>query len=339
LELLYHRFPQWQPGPPEDGIPVPYVPLAFGNSRALVKIEDGCNMHCSFCIIPMTRGAQSSRPLTEVLQEVKALVESGHRELVITGVQISSYRWRQARLYNLVRSVLETTDIERVRLTSIAPWDFDPRLVDLVEEGRVCRHFHLSLQSGCDRTLAAMRRPYTTDQYRHLAEELRSRVPGLAITTDVIVGFPGESENDFQTSLEFVEELEFARIHAFPYSPRPGTAAAGLPRQVDSQTSRRRMQRMLQVAAASQRRFDRSQIGETVAVLWETRRNGVWVGTSDNYLRVEMNGNADVDAGITATRIECLTELGVAGRSPGTTARPTLGTITAGAVAQQPTAA
>ena len=348
LELLYQRFPQWrpaatesdipEPGIPMADIPVPYVPLAFGNSRALIKIEDGCNMRCSFCIIPITRGAQTSRPLTEVLQQVDALVEAGHRELVITGVQISSYRWHEVRLYDLVSAVLETTDIERVRLTSIAPWDFDQRLLDLVEEGRVCRHFHLSLQSGSARTLGAMRRPYTPDHYRRLASRMRARVPGLAITTDVIVGFPGESDDDFRASLEFVEELEFARIHAFPYSRRPGTAAADLPGQIDPRTTRERMQQMLQVATTSQRRFQRSQLGKTVAVLWESRRDGAWVGTSDNYLRVEMDSEAPIDARITDTRIESLTELGVAGRALGTTGRRRRPVVAERALAPHPTA-
>ena len=227
LERVHDAFPAERPLGASDGpLEIPYVPLAFGNSRALVKVEDGCNMRCSFCIIPSTRGAQRSRPVEKVVAEVRGLVGGGFQEVVVTGVQISAYRDGNRRLVELVETLLEETEVPRLRLTSIAPWQFDRRLLGLFDTGRVCRHFHLSLQSGSDEILPRMRRPYSTAEYAGLLETIRAHVPGVAITTDLIVGFPGETGAEHEASLAFVAACGFARIHAFPYSARPGTEAA-----------------------------------------------------------------------------------------------------------------
>ncbi|MEM9293797.1 MAG: tRNA (N(6)-L-threonylcarbamoyladenosine(37)-C(2))-methylthiotransferase MtaB [Acidobacteriota bacterium] len=271
-------------GPGE--IPVPYVPLAFGNTRALVKVEDGCNVGCSFCIIPFTRGRQTSRPVDEIVEEVRSLEATGHREVVITGVQISHYRSQGATLVDLTRSLLEATERTRLRLTSIAPWRFDEELFELWQHPRLCRHIHMSLQSGCTETLRRMRRPYTAAAYGQLAQRIRREIPGVALTTDVIVGFPGETDEEFDASLAFVESMEFAKIHAFPYSRRPGTAAAEMPDGVPHNLLRQRMERMLTAAEASEQAFLQRHLGTTVDVLWERRRGGRWQGMTDNYLRV-----------------------------------------------------
>jgi threonylcarbamoyladenosine tRNA methylthiotransferase MtaB len=307
LELLYERFPAYRPSH-REALPIPYVPLEFGNSRALVKIEDGCNMSCSFCIIPHTRGRQTSRPLESVMDEVSGLVAGGFREIVLTGVQISSYRSGNVRLSDLVGRLLGETSVERLRLTSIAPWDFDPKLLDLVESGRICRHFHLSLQSGCDDTLARMRRPYDSNTFGTLVDRIRSRVPGVAITTDVIVGFPGEDQREFEEGLRFVEAIGFAKVHAFPYSPRPGTSAADLCNQVAPPIQRQRMQHMLEVAAAAEEDFQRAQLGATVPVLWERKVDDGWQGTSDNYLKVHTRSSRDHGFSITPTMIDALND-------------------------------
>lgn len=314
LERLYERFPDWRPSH-RDALPIPYVPLEFGNSRALVKIEDGCNMSCSFCIIPYTRGRQTSRSIGEVTEEVRRLAEGGFREIVLTGVQISSYRSDDARLSDLVRVLLDETSVERLRLTSIAPWDFDPNLLDLVESGRICRHFHLSLQSGCDDTLARMKRPYDSASFAALVQRIRSRIPGVAITTDVIVGFPGEDAREFEQSLRFVEDLRFAKVHAFPYSPRRETSAASLPDQVDPPIQRCRMQRMLEVAEVAGEHFRRTQLGVTVPVLWERRVDDGWQGTSDNYLKVHTRSAHDFGLSITPTMIDRLSGTMLEGRT------------------------
>lgn len=290
LELVHERFPETAAEANDlDGgpLPVPYVPLAFGNTRALVKVEDGCNMRCAYCIIPSTRGRQRSRPVPEVVAEVDALVRAGAREVVVTGVQISHYQWQRRRLVDLVEAILADTDVPRLRLTSIAPWAFDEGLLELLAHDRLCRHVHMSLQSGSTETLRRMRRPYTAEEYGDLVERVRRAIPGVAVTTDVIAGFPGETEGDFEDSLAFVEDMGFAKVHAFPYSVREGTEAAELPDQVPYEVKRQRMGRLLELSDALEHRFRESQVGETLEVLWEERvRDGLWRGTSDNYLRV-----------------------------------------------------
>ena len=312
LELVHRRFPETLPMPEASGaVPVPYVPLEFGNSRALVKVEDGCNMRCGFCIIPSTRGQQQSRPLTEVLQAVQGLAAAGYQEVVITGVQISSYRWQDQGLFELTRTLLEQTTIPRLRLTSIAPWQFDHRLLELFESRRLCRHVHLSLQSGCSATLQRMRRPYTSVQFADLVAELRQQVPSIAITTDVIVGFPGETDDEFQESLEFSRQMSFARLHAFPYSRRPSTAAAELPDQIPHEIKRQRMKQLLVVARDSKQRFERYHAHTPADVLWEFYRDGAWFGMTDNYLRVVTESAEDLAHRITTVRLAEPSEAGM----------------------------
>ncbi|HET9225903.1 MAG TPA: MiaB/RimO family radical SAM methylthiotransferase, partial [Thermoanaerobaculia bacterium] len=248
----------------------------------LVKVEDGCNMRCSFCIIPTTRGRQRSRPLAEVVAEVRSFVEAGYREVVVTGVQISAYRSGEDRLYELVRAILAETEVPRLRLTSIAPWDLDERLLDLWSDRRLCRHLHLSLQSGSTGTLRRMRRPYTAEGYLSVLERVRSAIPQVGITTDVIVGFPGETDEEFEESVATVEASRFAKAHVFPFSPRPGTEAADLPDQVRPEEKKVRMERMLEVAERAERAFRQAHVGRRETVLWE--RGGQ--GFTDNYLRV-----------------------------------------------------
>jgi threonylcarbamoyladenosine tRNA methylthiotransferase MtaB len=286
LERVHEAFPEAGALGVEGQVPVPYVPLEFGNSRALVKIEDGCDMACAFCIIPATRGRQRSRPAGEIVREVAALAAGGFAEVVVTGVQISSYRDGETGLFELVARLLAETDVPRLRLTSIAPWQFDRRLLELFAGGRLCRHVHLSLQSGCDETLRRMRRPYDGGGFARLVEEIRTAVPGVAVTTDVIAGFPGETDGEFERSLELCRRLEFARLHAFPFSVRPGTAAAAMPDQPPDAVKRRRMAALLEVARHGRRRFERGQIGACTEARWERRRDDRWQGTTDNYLRV-----------------------------------------------------
>jgi threonylcarbamoyladenosine tRNA methylthiotransferase MtaB len=278
VELVHAKFP-------EADLAAPCAPQT-GLTRALVKVEDGCNMRCSFCIIPFTRGAQLSRPAAEVVAEVRELVGRGHREIVITGVQISAWRSEGGRLGDLVRAILDGTEVPRLRLTSIAPWDLDERLLDLWQDRRLCRHLHLSLQSGATATLRRMRRPYTAEAYLALLGRVRAAVPGVAVTTDVIVGFPGETGEELSESLATVEAAGFAKIHVFPYSPRPGTAAEGFPDQVSPEEKRERMENMLAVAGRAERAFRAAHLGTRQTVLWERPKDGTGHGLTDNYLRV-----------------------------------------------------
>lgn len=312
------------PEPLPAGVPPPAaVPAAPGASalarapggpfhtRAFLKVEDGCDMRCSFCIIPTTRGRQRSRPLPEVLAEARAMVEAGHREIVLTGVQISAYRPAgspgstapaltapappaPARrgapgLLALVEALLAELPAAgaRLRLTSIAPWQLDAALLALWTDRRLCRHLHLSLQSGAARTLRRMRRPYTPEGFHRLVEMARAAIPGVAITTDVIVGFPGETDAEAAESLRTVAALGFAKVHVFPFSPRPGTAAARLPGALPSAEQRRRMEEMLHVAARCDAEFRTGHLGRRATVLWERPgAGGRGQGLTDNYIRV-----------------------------------------------------
>jgi threonylcarbamoyladenosine tRNA methylthiotransferase MtaB len=283
VEIVHAAFPALLTVPAD---PVPCSSITTGPTRALVKVEDGCNMRCAFCIIPFTRGAQRSRALPEVLAEVRALLGRGYREIVVTGVQISAWRSEGGRLADLVRAVLEETEVPRLRLTSIAPWDLDERLLDLWTDRRLCRHLHLSLQSGSTATLRRMRRPYTAESYLALLGRVRAAVPGVAVTTDVIVGFPGETEEEFAESLAAVEAAGFAKVHVFPYSVRPGTVAEGMPGQVPPEEKKERMARMLALAERADRDFQSAHLGTRGTVLWERPKDGMGQGLTDNYLRV-----------------------------------------------------
>jgi threonylcarbamoyladenosine tRNA methylthiotransferase MtaB len=314
------------PGGRSAGAHLPRLP--HGNTRALVKIEDGCDMRCAFCIIPATRGRQRSRPPDEVIAEVRRLAGAGYREIVLTGVQISAYRAdaglpgrghaaaHPLGLAHLVREVLtalpaaaaraastatrapssthpphgpgarEALPATRLRLTSIAPWELDDELLALWSDPRLCRHLHISLQSGADATLRRMRRPYTAGRYARLVERARAAVPGVAVTTDVIVGFPGETAAEFEESLATVAALGFAKVHVFPFSPRPGTAAAALPDALPPAEQRQRMARMMAVAERSEQDFRRAHLGRRAMVLWERPKGGHGQGLTDNYIRV-----------------------------------------------------
>lgn len=282
-------------GKPEYASPL--IPPASLKTRAFVKVMDGCNMSCTYCIIPLARGKEHSRPLPEVVSEVKGLVEAGYQEIILTGVQISVYEHDGDKVHglrDLVAAILNETAVPRLRLTSIAPWDLDESLLDLWRDPRLCRHLHLSLQSGADTTLRRMRRAYTAGQFAHAAERARERIPDVGITTDVIVGFPGESDAEFETSLRFVEEMRFSRVHVFPYSAREGTVAAGMPLHVSDLAKEARRKRMQAVANSAARAFAERFIGRTMQVLWETRDRGRWSGYTDNYIRVMAESNANL---------------------------------------------
>jgi threonylcarbamoyladenosine tRNA methylthiotransferase MtaB len=237
---------------------------------------------------------------------------------VVTGVQISSYKvtaddGTEQRLYDLVRALLEETTVPRLRLTSIAPWQFDRRLLELWQDPRLCRHIHMSLQSGCTDTLRRMRRPYTAEGYAEVVADIRNAIPGVALTTDIIVGFPGETEEEFEASLAFAEAMEFAKIHAFPFSVREGTLAAEMPDKVDHAIQRQRMARMLEMADAGERRFRQRHLGSIETVLWERRRREIWQGLTDNYIRVYGRSRDDLHNRFTPAHLVELGEGGVMG--------------------------
>ena len=291
--------------------------LPLGHTRAFVKIQDGCNNHCAYCIVSLARGRERSRPRHEILAEAQALATAGYKEVVLTGVHIGRYGVDLGTgLAQLVEDILAETTLPRLRLSSIEPWDLKPSLLRLWENPRLCRHLHLPLQSGCDATLQRMRRRYTTAEYADLIATARRLIPDLAITTDVIVGLPGETAEEFAASLSFVEKMEFARIHVFKYSARPGTAAAEMPHQAPFAEKKRRSEAMMKLAQKSSRRFRRRFLGRRMEVLWETACKDdkhTWSGLTDNYVRVMTSSELDLANTIASTKLVGLVEGGMRG--------------------------
>ncbi len=261
-------------------------------NRAFIRIQDGCNSFCSYCIVPLVRGRQMSLPAEQVVSEVRARVARGCKEVVLTGTEVGSYKHNGLNLKGLIERLLP--DVTRLRLSSLQPQELSPELIRLWHDPRLCRHLHLSLQSGSDSVLRRMKRCYSVSDYQKAVSLIRSVVPEAAITTDVIVGFPGETEDEFRESYSFCQKLEFARIHIFPYSPRPGTEAASMPAQISAKVKKQRSQKMLALAKESAGSFRQRFLGGIMPVLWEQRSNGVWSGLTDNYIRVYARSNEDL---------------------------------------------
>ncbi len=270
-------------------------------TRAFVKVQDGCNNRCTFCIVTSLRGESRSRPLAAVVEEIAALDEQGVQEAVLTGVHLGAYG-RDASaaeagdLKTLVAAILTHTGIARLRLSSLEPWELAPGFFDLWARwsGRLCPHLHLPLQAGSDRQLRAMARRCTVASYRQLLAEARAAIAGLTVTTDLIAGFPGESEADFAEGLAFVQECRFAHAHIFPYSPRAGTAAAGFSDQLAPAAKKARARQLQTAVAADGERERQRFLGDVRPVLWEGQGEAVpgalllrWTGLTDNYLRVQ----------------------------------------------------
>jgi threonylcarbamoyladenosine tRNA methylthiotransferase MtaB len=283
----------------------------WGNTRAFVKVQDGCNNRCTFCVTTIARGAGQSRPMAEVVAELQALSAAGYREAVLTGVHLGSYGrdfGSATGLRDLVQTLLDQTGIERLRLSSLEPWDIPPGFFELWRNPRLLPHLHLPLQSGCDATLRRMARRTSQESFAALVAEARAHIPDLAITTDLICGFPGEDEAEFATSLGYVADLAFSRLHVFSYSARPGTAAATMPRQVPPAERKERTRRMIALGEQLATNFHHGCLGQTRPVLWEMvsgadDRGVRWSGYSDNYIRVTASGSADLHNRITPTRL------------------------------------
>ncbi|HEX6030201.1 MAG TPA: MiaB/RimO family radical SAM methylthiotransferase [Tepidiformaceae bacterium] len=292
------------------------------HSRVFVKAQEGCNDVCAFCIVPRTRGREESRAIEQVVAEVNLAVEAGAKEAVITGTQLGAWGRdfeHPLRPHHLIGGILERTEVPRLRFSSLQPQDITPELLALWDDPRLMPHFHLALQSGSEATLERMRRRYSAREYRMAVERIRAAVPDVAITTDVIAGFPGETEGEFEDTLRLCEEAEFARIHAFPYSQRSRTAAALMKEQVPPTVRQERMRRLLALGEELSLRFRRRFEGGMRAVLWEGERategGTVWHGHTDNYIPVFARGIA-LRNRITRVEIGQVYDDGVWGRFP-----------------------
>jgi len=263
-------------------------------TRALVKVQDGCDAFCSYCIVPLVRGREQSLLASEVTAEIKQRIAQGYREVVLTGVEIGSYRDNGVSLKGLLERILDETGVERLRLSSLQPQDISTELIDLWHNPRLCPHFHPCLQSGSDSVLHRMRRRYATREFEQVVSLIRATVPEVAITTDVMVGFPGETEAEFAESLSFCRKMEFARIHVFSYSRRRGTEASLLPDQVSDKVKKERSQKMLKLAEESTRNFNQQFLGRIMPVLWEKQAGGIWSGLTGNYIKVYTRSGQDL---------------------------------------------
>jgi threonylcarbamoyladenosine tRNA methylthiotransferase MtaB len=263
-------------------------------TRAFVKIQDGCNNFCSYCIVPLVRGREKSLPADRVIAEVRNRLSDGAREVVLTGTEIGSYNYDGISLKDLLENILAKTDVTRLRLSSLQPREISPELIDLWRDERLCPHFHLPLQSGSNSVLKRMKRRYNAENYLEAVSLIRSRLPDAAITTDMIAGFPGETDEEFEESYDFCRRLGFARIHVFPYSPRHGTEAARMPARVPDSVKTQRNRNLRALARESIQSYSLRFSGTKMTVLWEKCSGGIWSGYTGNYIKVYTMSKEDL---------------------------------------------
>ena len=284
-------------------------------TRAVIKVQDGCDRFCSYCLIPFARGHIRSRAIDNVIEEVEKIVEDGFKEVVITGIHVASYG-RDFKdgttLIDLLEKINAVEGLQRIRLSSIEPVimtdDFIERLSKL---DKVCDHFHLSLQSGCTETLKRMNRRYTADEFMEATQRLRAKFPNAALTTDVIVGFPGETDEEFEKTYEFLKKIKFYHMHVFKYSPRKGTKAAVMPNQIDSKIKEIRSKKLIELSDANELEYNKSYIGKEVEVLFEEREEDYYKGHTKNYMVIKYKTDEELENKIKVVKIidaneECL---------------------------------
>ncbi|HNW27079.1 MAG TPA: MiaB/RimO family radical SAM methylthiotransferase [Spirochaetota bacterium] len=264
------------------------APLKSSTSRVNLKIQDGCDNHCSYCIVPLLRGPAQSKPSDLVVDEFRRVIEAGYREIILAGVMIGSYRDGATGLAGLVRRLLSIEGTFRVHLTSLMPVYVTPELIELFHHDRMVKHLHLSLQSGSNAVLARMNRPYTREDYLSLAGRIRSAVTDFNFTTDVIVGFPGETEGDFHDTMDLIGDVGFSHVHTFRFSPRPGTRAAAMEDTVTEAEKKERSGRVIELSSMLKRRYYRRFNGRESTFLSERSRGGITTGFNEYYAPVEV---------------------------------------------------
>jgi threonylcarbamoyladenosine tRNA methylthiotransferase MtaB len=297
------------------------LPGAQSRTRAFIKVQDGCDNHCTFCITTVARGPGRSRAISEVLSDIRGALAGGTKEIVLTGVHLGSWGKdfnQPSNLKFLVQSILNNTDLPRLRLSSLEPWHVDEELLALWKDPRLCPHLHLPLQSGCAATLQRMARKIAPHEYAHLVSTAHEMIPGIAITTDIIAGFPGEGQPEFYKSIAFVKSAGFAGGHVFTYSARAGTAAARMPDQIPPAIKKARNALMREALAEAAEIYRRSFLGHSLPVLWENATlvsPETWIlqGLSSNYLRVFANATQNLWNTITPVKLTSLTTNGLFG--------------------------
>ena len=260
-------------------------------TRVQMKVQDGCDNRCTYCIVPYVRGGSRSRSVASVVEHVQRKERAGFQEIVLTGIHLGDYHPdgdKEQNLGHLIAALLRETTLPRIRVSSLEPEDFRLEWLELWANPRMCRHFHLPMQSGSDVILRRMARRYNSTRYHDIVTTAKRLIPGIAISTDIITGFPGESEGDFEQTYQFARELQFAKAHVFRFSPRQGTTAARMKGQVKDEVKKARSERLLALNDEHGRLFRQQFLGSTVQVLIESKKHGYWEGLTDNYLRVEL---------------------------------------------------
>lgn len=278
-------------------------------TRAFLKIQDGCDRYCSYCIIPYARGRVRSRDLESIVKEVENLAANGYKEVVLTGIHVASYgkdiKETDIKLLDVIKQINDIEGIERIRLSSVEPILFTDEFVEAVSAmDKVCPHYHLSLQSGCDETLKRMKRRYTTEEYKTIVDRLRAAIPNVSITTDVIVGFPGETNEEFDKTYEFLKDIELTHMHIFKYSPRKGTPAATMENQVDPSTKHERSEKLLQLNEENFKKFGQKMLDKEFNVLFEQKvGDNKFEGLTENYVKVIVESDKDLSEQILKVKI------------------------------------
>lgn len=281
-----------------------------GKTRAFMKIQDGCDRYCSYCIIPYARGRVRSRDLESIVKEVENLASNGYKEVVLTGIHVASYgkdtKDSDIKLLDVIKQINDIEGIERIRLSSVEPILFTDEFVEAVSTmDKVCPHYHLSLQSGCDETLKRMKRRYTTEEYKTIVDRLRAAIPNVSITTDVIVGFPGETNEEFDKTYEFLKDIELTHMHVFKYSPRKGTPAATMENQVDPSTKHDRSEKLLQLNEENFNKFGQKMLDKEFNVLFEQKvGDNKYEGLTENYVKVIVESDNDISEQILKVKIK-----------------------------------
>ena len=286
-------------------------------TRATVKVQDGCNNFCTYCLIPYARGRIRSRKKENVIKEVKEIAQKGIKEIVITGIHIASYGKdfdNNYRLIDLLEDLNQIEGIERIRLGSLEPTivteEFAKRLSKL---DSICNQFHLSLQSGCDDTLKRMNRKYSCEEFLKVTEILRKYFKDVNLTTDIIVGFPGETNEEFEKTYKFLSKINFYKMHVFKYSPREGTIAAKMTNQVDGTIKEERSQKLIKLSNQNEQNYNKNYIGKVVEVLFEEEKDGLWSGYTKNYVRVFVKSNENLENKLKTVKIQDIYGSGLMG--------------------------
>jgi len=267
-------------------------------TRAVIKVQDGCNRFCTYCIIPYARGKIRSRKPESVISEIEKIAKTGIKEVVITGIHVASYGkdlGEDIGLIDLLEKINEVEGIQRIRLGSLEPTLITEEFLErLVKLEKICHHFHLSLQSGCDETLKRMNRKYTTEEFGKIVELLRKTYKDVILTTDIIVGFAGETDEEFEKTYEFLSKIKFYKMHVFKYSQRKGTPAAKMPNQVDGNIKEQRSRKLLELSDKNEQEYNKTYIGKNVKVLFEEEKKGVYKGHTQNYILVYCESSEDL---------------------------------------------